>query len=440
LRSAGKPPTPLTLYPRRRALRPVPFVACLAAIAVAATADAQNSLVAAKPLTGWTRGTPGAPEAITYKYDDGGAENAIGITCNQPTCTPPTTTLIWAHYFDTNDPLFAGTSSDTITRLDIAFGSPPGPTAPPAGSLFDVYVFDDPNDDGSPVDLLSTHLVTSTTGTACVAPDTNTLEQVAVPPGVVQGGFFIIATMVHEMSTNPPTPGTGEFPGGIDQTLPNPPPPPRTWANCFNGVWTPTNPQASNCGGWINLAGVGFNGVWLFRAEGTGTGPSGFCTAKAGLVCGPSLISATGVPSVSASSGFVVKSAPARNNKSGILLYNTTQSATPLPFQGGTLCVEGMGLRRAGSTNSGAGCGANNCSGIMQVDMNAFSQGSAGLCSPNPCWLVPDCNGAPSGIAPNNAAAFLLVSGTQIFCQFWGRDSVASGSLVSDGIQYTIGP
>jgi hypothetical protein len=415
------------------------LAACLAASLLYAPADAQSSLVAAYPLSQWTRGVPaGSPDVITYKYDDGSAENAIGITCNQPTCNPPSTTLVWAHYFDTNDPAFAGTSSDTITRLDVAFGVPPGPTAPPAGTLFDVYVFDDPNDDGNPGDLLGTHLVTSTTGTASVSPDMNILESVSVPPGVVQGGFFIIATMVSEMATAPPTTGVGEFPAGIDQSQPNPPAPPRVWATCFHGTWVPTNPQSTNCGGWINLAGVGFNGVWLFRAEGTGTGPSNFCTAKAGLVCGPAAISASGVPSVSMSSGFVVSAAPARNNKSGILVYNTAQVAG-LPFQGGTLCVDPMGLRRAGSTNSGAGCGANNCSGLMSIDMNAFSQGSTGLCAPNPCWVVPDCNGAPSGIAPNNAAAFLLVPGTVIFAQYWGRDSVATGSLVSDGITYTIG-
>jgi hypothetical protein len=421
-------------------LRPVPIAALLAALSISATADAQNSLVTAKPLAGWTRGTPGgAPEAITYKYDDGGAENAIGIQCGVPTCNPPNTTLVWAHYFDTNDPLFAGTSSDTITRIDVAFGSPPGPTAPPAGSPYDVYIFDDPNDDGNPADLLGSDLVTSVVGTLSVAPDTNTLEQVAVPPGVVQGGFFVLAAMVHQMSTVPATPGVGKFPAGIDTTTVNPPAPPRVWANCFNGTWVPTNPQATNCGGWINLAGVGFNGVWLFRAEGTGTGPTNFCTSKAGLVCGPPAISASGVPSASMSSGFVVTAAPARNNKSGILVYNTAQ-VTGLPFNGGTLCVDPMGLRRAGSTNSGAGCGANNCSGLMSIDMNAFSQGDTGLCAPNPCWVVPDCNGAPSGIAPNNAAAFLLSPGTVIFAQYWGRDSVATGSLVSNGITYTIGP
>jgi hypothetical protein len=277
------------------------------------------------------------------------------------------------------------------------------------------------------------------TGTLSIAPDTNTLEVVNVPPGVVQGGFFVLATMVHTIGTTPATPGVGQFPAGVDQTTLNPPPPVRVWANCFNGAWVPSNPQVSSCNGWIDLQAAGFAGVWLLRAEGSGSGPTNFCTAKTGLVCGPSLISASGAPSASASSGFVVSAVPARNNKSGILVYNTAQVAA-LPFQGGTLCVDPMGLRRAGSTNSGAGCGANNCSGSMSIDMNAFAQPSTGLCAPNPCWIVPDCNGAPSGIAPNNPAAFLTVAGTIVFAQFGGRDSVATGSLVSNGLSWTVGP
>jgi hypothetical protein len=179
-----------------------------------------------------------------------------------------------------------------------------------------------------------------------------------------------------------------------------------------------------------------------------GTATTTFCTAKPGLVCGVPAISASGTSSVTASSGFVISASPARSDKSGILMYNTVLAGAPVPFQGGTLCVEPMNLRRAGSTNSGAGtgpgpspaCGPANCLGVLSVDMNAFSQGSAGLCAPNPCWVVPDCFGTPSGIPANNPAGYLLTPGTTVHCQYQGRDSVATGSLVSDGLTYTIGP
>jgi hypothetical protein len=159
---------------------------------------------------------------------------------------------------------------------------------------------------------------------------------------------------------------------------------------------------------------------------GTGTV---FCTAKAGLACGLPSISGLGTPSATASSGFTVSAGPARSCRSGILVYNTTQGP-PLAFQGGTLCVEAMGLRRAGSTNS-MGTAGNNCDGTFTLDMNAFGYGT---------WIVPDCTGAPSGTPPNMPAAFLGTPGTAVFSQWWGRDSVATGSFVSDGLTWTIGP
>jgi len=159
---------------------------------------------------------------------------------------------------------------------------------------------------------------------------------------------------------------------------------------------------------------------------GTGTP---FCTAKAGLACGVPAISGLGTPSAGNSSGFTVSASPARSCRSGILLYNTAQGA-PLAFQGGTLCVEPMGLRRAGSTNS-MGTAGNNCDGVFTIDMNAFGYGA---------WIVPDCAGAPSGTPANSPAAFLSTPGTSVSAQWWGRDTVATGSYVSNGLSWTIGP
>ena len=91
-----------------------------------------------------------------------------------------------------------------------------------------------------------------------------------------------------------------------------------------------------------------------------------------------------------------------------------------------------MGLRRAGSTNSQGMCPpGNNCLGVFAIDMNAFAQGG---------WVVPDCAGAPTATPPNNPAAFLTTVGQDVYSQYWGRDSVASGSYVSSGLKWTIGP
>jgi len=157
--------------------------------------------------------------------------------------------------------------------------------------------------------------------------------------------------------------------------------------------------------------------------------PQTFCTAKSGLTCGTPSISWSGAASATANSGFVVTAQPARSCKSGIFLYNRF-AGPPQVFQGGTLCVFPQGLRRAGSTNSGGTPGPN-CDGAFSIDMNAFAQNA---------WVVPDCAGAPAGIPPSNPAAFLTNAGTSVYGQFWGRDSVGTGSFVSDGIMYFVNP
>jgi hypothetical protein len=189
-------------------------------------------------------------------------------------------------------------------------------------------------------------------------------------------------------------------------------------------LWANDQQTAPNPNG-----GVYYDDVSLTLAA---TPVTKFCTAKAGLACGVPAISASGVSSASQSSGFLVHAGPARSDKSGILVYNTALATGPLPFQGGTLCVEPMGLRRAGSTNSQGMCPpGSNCMGVFSIDMNQFA---AGL------WVVPDCAGAPTATAPNSPAAYLGTAGTTVHTTYWGRDSVATGSFVSDGLSYDVGP
>jgi hypothetical protein len=156
-----------------------------------------------------------------------------------------------------------------------------------------------------------------------------------------------------------------------------------------------------------------------------------FCTAKSGLACGTPQITASGSPSASATSGFVLRAGPARSCKSGLLMYNTTSLAAGVPFQGGTLCVTPSGIRRGGPTSSQGTPGGASCDGEFALDVNAFAASA---------WHVPDCTGQPSGLAATKPAAFLLLAGQDVYCQFWGRDSVATGSFVSAGLRYTVEP
>jgi hypothetical protein len=182
---------------------------------------------------------------------------------------------------------------------------------------------------------------------------------------------------------------------------------------------------------WSNVQSAGTNptgGAYYddmsLKLQGTTT--TSFCTAKTNL-CGTPTMSASGVSSATSGSGFNVNASPARSNRSGILMYNTSSGAG-LPFEGGTLCVSPMGLRRAGSTNSGGTCAPVDCTGVLTIDMNAFAVGA---------WVVPlPCGGSP--IPPNNPAPFLTTPGTTVFAQFWARFSPGV-SLVSDGLSWIIG-
>ena len=43
-------------------------------------------------------------------------------------------------------------------------------------------------------------------------------------------------------------------------------------------------------------------------------------------------------------------------------------------------------------------------------------------------------------VSLGNPDPFLLVVGQRVNGQWWGRDSVATGSFLSDGIEYDVGP
>ena len=140
-----------------------------------------------------------------------------------------------------------------------------------------------------------------------------------------------------------------------------------------------------------------------------------YCTAKTNS-CGtlPS-ISAFGAPSATASSGFTVRATNTKALRAGLLLY-TDSGRGNTPFSGGTLCLNQMPLRRSVAVVDTVGT-AGQCDGVLSLDMNCFA---AGACGGNPLTS-------------------LTVPGTQIDCQFWGRDTVANGALLSNALEYFVG-
>jgi hypothetical protein len=126
----------------------------------------------------------------------------------------------------------------------------------------------------------------------------------------------------------------------------------------------------------------------------------------------------SGIPSIGSPSGFVVAASGVRNNKSGLLFYGNTGQVA-LPFQAGTLCVKSPIRRTPVQSSLGNPPPANDCSGVYSIDMNSFSMGLLG--------------GTPSPI--------LIVPGTTVNCQWWGRDPgfpAPNNTTLSDGLQYTI--
>jgi len=134
-----------------------------------------------------------------------------------------------------------------------------------------------------------------------------------------------------------------------------------------------------------------------------------YCTSKVNSAgCTPS-IGATGTPSASAGSGFMISTVNELDNRNGLYFYSKT-GADNAPFQGGTLCAQAP-LTRTPVQNSG---GTAPCGGMYSIDFNAY---------------------IASGVDP------ALVSGQSVWMQTWSRDPASpSTTNLSDAVSFDICP
>jgi subtilisin family serine protease len=144
--------------------------------------------------------------------------------------------------------------------------------------------------------------------------------------------------------------------------------------------------------------------------------PVSFCTAKLNSCAALPAISSTGVALASGGSPHVVLGSNARTGKLGILIYSDQGRRVPAaPFQGGWLCMNQVFRANAVASIGGTPGG---CDATYQFDMNQYASGAAG----------------------GNPKPFLGVPGTVVEAQWWGRDTVAHGSYLSDALEFTVGP
>ena len=288
-----------------------------------------------------------------------------------------------ANYFDVTV-----TNALTVTDLDVNCGP-----LSSLGSQFGVDVYTAPTtSNGNQTNMAAWTLVGSGMGVVA-APDTRVPVDVSDFP-LAPGSYGIAIVFTGNTANLGYTNGTGgnQNYSNADIAL--------VLGTATNIPFTGTvfSPRVWNGTIHYNLGGGGCTG-----------NPAIYCTSKVNSAgCTPS-IGATGTPSATAGSGFVVTTTNELDNKFGLYFYSKT-GANNAPFQGGTLCGIAP-LVRTPVQNSG---GTPPCGGAYTMDFNAYVAGGA-----DPA----------------------LVAGQQVWLQTWSRDPASpSTTNLSDAITFTLCP
>jgi hypothetical protein len=284
-------------------------------------------------------------------FDDGTSELSVGL--------PLGGAVGWFNAFG------AGVPSTTVSVIRTAFGTPMFPgIAPPAGTPFQVAIWDDPSDTGT---LTGATLVAGSVTSATVAAgaiDTNVFQAVQIPPTTVSGIFFVGVVMTH---------AAGQFPAALDRTPGGSPcdvSAGGSWAaGDTTGVFDMVNLAANNRPPQTT-AGIGLPGNWLLRVncgagmaycfgDGTGTpcpcgnngAPRHGCANSIHPTGG--LLAGDGTPWLA--NDTVVLRGSRMPNDAALYFQGTAQTAggTGTLFGDGLRCAAGTMIRLGVKTNVG---------------------------------------------------------------------------------------
>jgi hypothetical protein len=325
---------------------------------------------------------PSAQAQNSYSLDDGASNTFLspGLPAD----------MAWMQSYTTVG------ASDTITKLRLSFQ--PGAITP--GTALHLCVWEDPNNDFNPTDV---QLIAQLDTTMPVVGSLNFIDFPLVTGASVSGVFFVGAFTTVS--------GNGAPLALIDtDALVTA----RAWfANAAAGTFNPAL-MASNIPSPIETLGANFHGAFMLRAEGSGSGPTIYCTPKVNSLGCSSDIAWMGTPSVSSGSGFFLQAGNVVNRKVGMLLYSVNGRATT-PFGGGTICIAPR-LQRTPLQNSGGALVGNSCTGSFSLD---FAQ-----------WIA-------------TGGDIKLIAGTTITAQYYSRDPgfVSPGNVgLSSAIEFLLAP
>lgn len=176
-----------------------------------------------------------------YILDDGMAEDSVGLTNGGD--------FIWLNSFSVTN------NNRLVLSISVAFGAPSGANNAALNGLpFTVYLWSDPNNDGSPTDAM---VLTSATGTIASA-GTNTFITVNITPTMVLTNNFFVGVLLR----NQPS---GAFPAAFDTTAP-------TFTNRSfaaggaAGTGNPNNLTANQLPVGT-IESFGLSGNWMVRAN-----------------------------------------------------------------------------------------------------------------------------------------------------------------------------